>query len=153
MKNNKGITLVALVITIIVLLILAGVSISMVVGDNGVLTRAKNAATETTKAQAREDLEEAITSFQTSEETTKKISDGVYTESSTFFDDLLNTDTQAKIILGDGYTVAFGTKEGAKPPYFTATVSKDSKQIGVFYVVKSGTIGVYVANEAPAQEE
>ena len=35
-KHNKGITLIALVITIIVLLILAGVSISLVVGNNGV---------------------------------------------------------------------------------------------------------------------
>ena len=41
LKQKKGITLVALVITIIVLLILAGVSISMVVGDNGVLTQAQ----------------------------------------------------------------------------------------------------------------
>lgn len=43
MKNNKGITLIALVVTIIVLLILAGVSIAMLSGDNGILTNAKNA--------------------------------------------------------------------------------------------------------------
>ena len=42
MKNQKGITLVALIITIIVMLILAGVSISLVVGDNGVLTQAES---------------------------------------------------------------------------------------------------------------
>lgn len=42
MKNNKGITLIALVITIIVLLILAGVAIAMLSGDNGVLTRASD---------------------------------------------------------------------------------------------------------------
>lgn len=40
-KERKGITLIALVITIIVLLILAGVSISMLIGDNGILTRGK----------------------------------------------------------------------------------------------------------------
>ena len=38
-KKNNGITLIALVITIIVLLILAGVSISMLTGQNGILTR------------------------------------------------------------------------------------------------------------------
>ena len=38
-KNNKGITLVALVITIIVLLILAGVTLSMVLGPNGIISR------------------------------------------------------------------------------------------------------------------
>ena len=37
--SNKGITLIALVITIIVLLILAGISISMLSGENGILTQ------------------------------------------------------------------------------------------------------------------
>ena len=41
-KNMKGITLIALVITIIVLLILAGVSIAMLTGQNGILTQAQN---------------------------------------------------------------------------------------------------------------
>ena len=43
-KNQRGITLIALVVTIIVLIILAGVSINMIVGDNGLLTRAQDAA-------------------------------------------------------------------------------------------------------------
>lgn len=43
MKNNKGITLIALVVTIIVLLILAGVSIAMLTGQNGILNRASQA--------------------------------------------------------------------------------------------------------------
>ena len=60
MKSNKGITLVALVITIIVLLILAGVSISMVVGENGVLNRATGAATETSEAEMKQALEMAV---------------------------------------------------------------------------------------------
>lgn len=54
MKNNKGITLIALVITIIVLLILAGVSIAMLTGDNGLLTKASKSKTETLKAEAIE---------------------------------------------------------------------------------------------------
>lgn len=44
MKNNKGITLIALVITIIVLLILAGVAIAMLTGENSILTRASDSA-------------------------------------------------------------------------------------------------------------
>ena len=44
MKNNKGITLIALVVTIIVLLILAGVSIAMLTGDNGILSRASQSS-------------------------------------------------------------------------------------------------------------
>ena len=56
MKDNKGITLIALVITIIVLLILAGVSIAMLTGDNGLLTKANNSKTETLKAEAVEKI-------------------------------------------------------------------------------------------------
>ena len=43
MEKNRGITLIALVVTIVVLLILAGVSISMLAGDNGIINQAKNA--------------------------------------------------------------------------------------------------------------
>ena len=52
-----GITLIALVITIIVLLILAGVSIATLTGENGILTQAGNAKTETTKAEALEKVQ------------------------------------------------------------------------------------------------
>ena len=53
-KGNKGITLIALVITIIVLLILAGVTIAALSGDNGILTRAKEAKEKTKQAQEDE---------------------------------------------------------------------------------------------------
>ena len=42
-KTNKAITLIALVVTIVVLLILAGVSINMLVGENGIIIKAKEA--------------------------------------------------------------------------------------------------------------
>ena len=51
-KENGGITLVALVVTIVVLLILAGVSINLVLGNNGIITKAKDA--ETKSGEARE---------------------------------------------------------------------------------------------------
>ena len=54
MRNQKGITLIALVITIIVLLILAGVSIAMLTGSNGVLTRANEAKNDTAEAEVVE---------------------------------------------------------------------------------------------------
>ena len=50
MKKNKGITLVALVVTIVVLLILAGVSINLVLGDNGIIAKAKEAETKSAEA-------------------------------------------------------------------------------------------------------
>lgn len=52
--NNKGITLIALVITIIVLLILAGVAIATLTGDNGILTKAASSKEKTDKASAEE---------------------------------------------------------------------------------------------------
>ena len=55
MKNNKGITLVALVVTIIVLIILAGVSINLVLGDNGIITIAKKAKENTELAKTEEE--------------------------------------------------------------------------------------------------
>ena len=53
-NNTSGITLIALVITIIVLLILAGVSIAMLTGENGILTQAQKAKTETENAATNE---------------------------------------------------------------------------------------------------
>ncbi len=58
--NNKGITLIALVITIIVLLILAGISIAMLTGENGILTKAQSAKTGTENASAKEKVQLAI---------------------------------------------------------------------------------------------
>ena len=54
-KNIKGITLIALVITIIILLILAGVSIAMLTGNNGILTQAKLAKENTALAKQDEE--------------------------------------------------------------------------------------------------
>ena len=53
-KENRAITLIALVVTVIVLLVLAGVSISMLAGQNGVLTRAANAKIKTDEAEKKE---------------------------------------------------------------------------------------------------
>ncbi len=62
--GKKGITLISLVVTIIVLLILAGVTIATLTGDNGILTRATEAKNKTEEAQEKESLELAVTSSQ-----------------------------------------------------------------------------------------
>ena len=59
-EAQKGITLIALVITIIVLLILAGVSIAMLTGQNGILTQAQNAKTTTENKSAEEKVKLAV---------------------------------------------------------------------------------------------
>ena len=55
-KENRGITLIALVITIIVLLILAGVTIAMLTGENGILKQAQNAKEVSARTNAEEEL-------------------------------------------------------------------------------------------------
>ena len=60
LKESKGITLIALVITIIVLLILAGVAIVTLTGDNGILSKARDANSQTEQAKADESLKIAI---------------------------------------------------------------------------------------------
>lgn len=62
-KKERGITLVALVVTIVVLLILAGVSISLVLGNNGIIKRAQQAKNETTKGVANDQND--ITRYET----------------------------------------------------------------------------------------
>ena len=59
-SNKNGITLIALVITIVVLLILAGVSISMLTGDNGIITQAQNAKEDTKYSSWNERIDLAI---------------------------------------------------------------------------------------------
>lgn len=56
-KENKGITLVALIITIIILIILSGVTINSIIGQDGLLKKAQIASQEYKKAQAKEELD------------------------------------------------------------------------------------------------
>ncbi len=60
MKKQKAITLISLIITIIVLIILAGIAISLAIGKNGIFNYAKDSYTKTKEAQAREQLELAL---------------------------------------------------------------------------------------------
>ena len=57
LKNNKAITLIALVVTIVVLLILAGISISLVIGDNGLIQKSKDAKLETRAGTVEDETE------------------------------------------------------------------------------------------------
>jgi len=63
-REQKGITLIALVITIIVLLILAGISIAMLTGENGILTKANQAKEEYAYKNAEEKVKLAVVEYQ-----------------------------------------------------------------------------------------
>lgn len=62
-RKNYGITLISLVVTIIVLLILAGITISMLFGNNGLLNRATEATEEYSKSEARERVELLLSEY------------------------------------------------------------------------------------------
>ena len=72
-QRNNGITLIALVITIIVLLILAGVTIATLTGENGILTRAQEAEVETRGAT----VEERVNLWKTEREASNYINTSV----------------------------------------------------------------------------
>lgn len=77
-KENKGITLIALVITIIVLLILAGVTIVTLTGDNGLLQKAQTAGEQSKKAEAEEQIKLIYAEYQISKYAEGNMSAGDY---------------------------------------------------------------------------
>ena len=132
MKKENGITLIALVITIIVLLILAGVSISLVVGDNGVLTQATNAVSKNREATAMEDVSMAWASA-TSEYWTDWATDSSK--------NITDYRTKAKL---DSYLVGKGHLEGnpkyndANKEYTINYRADDQNELYTFLMTEDG---------------
>ena len=73
MKSKRGITLISLVITIIVLIILVGVTINLTVGENGLITKATRAREEYKKATYFEELNLDILDEQTRKSNNSKL--------------------------------------------------------------------------------
>ena len=125
MKNQKGITLIALVITIIVLLILAGVSIAMLTGQNGILTR----ATDATNATIQGDVEEAA----------KLAVAGIITDNEGFPSGGITTTNLTNNVLQEmnsGYNYSI-SDEG---DYLTVTGNDGSKSATVYVTKSSGAV-------------
>ena len=131
-KTNKGITLIALVITIIVLLILAGVSIAMLTGDNGILTQATNAQTQTRDAEIKEAISLAVSTINA--DLADEVSTPIYTALDyTNIVDAIN-DSQgagtAKVSSdSDGIIYKYGSKQYKAE--FEFTTNTESENIGV----------------------
>ena len=139
MKNNqKGITLVALVITIIVLLILAGVSISSLSGDNGILVRAKDSKVKTNITTAKElisrGIQEGLTDFYNDKYATSTFSISDATVGAYLSKVLVkNTNSASAVVTsvtGSGtYTITTNVK-GTNGNFMTATMNADGKITG-----------------------
>lgn len=91
LKNNKGITLIALVITIVVLIIITGISVYLAIGDNGILTKTKIAKEMTLNSQIEENtvltdyeskVDEFVSGSNRENNGTVYIEEFTYTESS-----------------------------------------------------------------------
>ena len=80
MKGNKGITLIALVVTIIILIILAGISINLVLGENGIIQKSKSAKELSEEQTAKEKLSIELQSLLVNKETSKNYNDEIFDE-------------------------------------------------------------------------
>lgn len=127
LKNQKGITLVALVVTIIVLLILAGVSLSLIAGENGILGRATGAVDKNAQATSKEQAELLIADYAAGFYEEKYV-DGTYTTGTQldYIDAQLKKTEGTTNKTNDGvHTVAIDMTK--TPAEITVTDTKNSK--------------------------
>lgn len=118
LKNKNGITLIALVITIVVLLILAGVTLNLVLDNNGIIQKSKEARSETIVADEKEKVEMAYVSA-----ALKKLGDTVTAEE-------LQEEVDSSV--GAGKTVVTTNGDGTLNVLFNATENN--------YNVDEGTV-------------
>ena len=141
--NQKGITLIALVITIIVLLILAGVSIAMLTGENGILTRTNEAKVSQIEGQVREEINLAV-------QAAKMYAEQKAVETDTDFlaeeqEATIVTEMQKDWTTPKGYTVT--AREGAvnikyTTPDYEAATNHDGANITVTITLDGNTFNV-----------
>lgn len=159
LKERKGITLIALVITIIVLLILAGVSIAMLTGQNGILTQAQSAKTTTEDKSAEEKIKLAVMAARAQSEgaldADKLVTEitnnygGTATKTGTGFPVNATVDGKSFTIDGDGNVTS---KEDSNQPTPNPTdkISKNTSYVGYYADIDAdGTVdGVIYADLA-----
>ena len=121
--HNKGITLIALVITIIVLLILAGVTIATLAGENGILTNATAAREETRYATIKEEKDLWELNKLTDEQTGSGTAESREEVINRLYDNgTITKEERDTLLAGDAITVA------NKPISFSATLVEMFKQ-------------------------
>lgn len=147
LKNEKGITLVALVITIIVLLILAGVTLSMVMGDSGIFGKANSAKEKTQLSNAEETIRLAVLENQV-----KSVSGDVALTNDKLKEEI------AKKLTEQGYAVSGSTVTyyGDKTIDIENYLEKESKTYTAYNVGDQVAVGgenFYVIKASSANEE
>ena len=124
LKEQKGITLIALVITIIVLLILAGVTIAMLSGNDSAPKKAQQAAQETKVAEAKEqlamDVVDKYTTYMAGKYQTNTISDASFTAYLASNAGKLSSKANTYAVSGVSVTLAVPDNDGN---YATGTIT------------------------------
>ena len=145
---SKGITLIALVITIIVLLILAGVSIAMLTGENGVLTKATESKEQTGIAQEKEEITLAYSAAKTNKG--DKVAEEVTADELNTELDKLNSKGEAsgsgtlKVTFGDReYTIDQETGKISGPSEGTGETPEEPDDEGEEIGVEKSYVGYY----------
>ena len=131
--KQKGITLIALVITVIVLLILAGVSIATLTGENGILTRANDAKVNTAIGEEREKVELSATGALAEDLGGEIDIDTLRTELGKYFED-------------SKYDVQEGTNEDGTEGYIV-TITENDPNGRKYFVDKNGNVTEYTVKE------
>ncbi len=123
-EKQKGITLIALVVTIVVLLILAGTSIAMLSGDNGIITNSKEAKTKNAHAEVYEVLQIETQNYMVEKET-RGLNEHLmeYLQRKGF----INDDYTVNIYNLLGKTIEYGNGSGTKDVYKLEESDKLSK--------------------------
>ena len=155
MKNNKGITLIALVVTIIVLLILAGVSIAMLTGDNGILSRASQSSVANAIGEGKDQVALYIAELSANYYSAKYNGATVtpaYTSGQTLLEYINSAKTSIDALSKTGlytvlYTAATTTGEGSEATTTPATIKITSAKDENKYTtstIQDGKIGAWV---------
>ena len=100
--STSGITLVALIVTIVVLLILAGITLTYILGDNSVFKQASKAKEETAIAKAREKLELVLTEAKIEKHTDSKYNYNEYLDEM-ILEKVQGSKVQGDVVISDGY--------------------------------------------------
>ena len=110
LNSKKGITLIALVVTVVVLIILAGVSINAVVGDDGIIKKAQESANLTKESEAKEIIDRAVLEFRLTEGY-DTLEDFLKTKVPNKIDSVTNNGDGTLNVSKNGYTVTVENKK------------------------------------------
>ena len=134
--KERGITLIALIVTIIVLLILAGVTIATLTGDNGILTKATEAKDKTEEGEEEEKVKLSAVGALAKENGEGISQDNLEEELGEYFDSA-------------DFNLEPGTSETGEEGYIV-TIKENNEEGNTYFVSKDGRVGEYIVRE-PAE--